>query len=128
MPELPRKPSEAEQRAAVPAATQAAKAAEVAAETAQAAAVDVSPAVARAADRLEEAAETLVDDLKDAADDLKSTSRTRLCPHCKGELVKHGDENPHKAGAYHCNNCGTCWAPGLRAPMPGSTAPAGWGA
>ena len=125
MPEPTRKPSEAEQRA-VPAATQAAKAAEVAAETAQAAAVDVSPAVARAAERLEEAAETLVDDLKDAADDLKSTSRTRLCPNCKGELVKHGDENPHKAGAYHCNQCGVCWAPGLRTVRAGSQVPKGW--
>lgn len=36
-----------------------------------------------------------------------------VCPNCHGELVKHGDENRHKAGASHCNSCGACWKPGL---------------
>lgn len=39
---------------------------------------------------------------------------TRACPNCKAELVKHGDANPFKIGAWHCDGCGSCWAPGMR--------------
>ena len=39
-----------------------------------------------------------------------------LCPNCNGPLIEHGDENPVKAGAKHCNACGICWAPGLKHP------------
>lgn len=39
-----------------------------------------------------------------------------VCPNCHGELIKHGDENPFKAGASHCNKCGICFAPGLKHP------------
>lgn len=39
-----------------------------------------------------------------------------VCPKCGGDLVKHGDANPHKAGASHCNKCGECWEPGLAKP------------
>lgn len=108
---MERKPSESEQRAAVPAATQAAKAAEAAADTAQAAAADVSPAVERAADRLEAAAEGLVDAVDDAAHDLKSTTRTRLCPECKGEMVRYVGANPHKQGTAWCAACGVMRGP-----------------
>lgn len=49
------------------------------------------------------------------ADDLaarqaeKDDPKARLCPHCKGEMIKHGPENPFKAGAWHCNSCGCCF-------------------
>ncbi len=36
------------------------------------------------------------------------------CPTCHGELERHGDANPYKVGASHCNQCGSCWKPGLR--------------
>lgn len=49
-----------------------------------------------------------------------------VCPNCHGELVKHGDENPAKAGASHCATCGACWAPGLKEMRAGHAAPAGW--
>lgn len=38
----------------------------------------------------------------------------RACPDCKGPLVQHGDENPFKAGCWHCDQCGACWLPGIR--------------
>lgn len=44
----------------------------------------------------------------------KEDPHARLCPNCKAELVKHGDLNPFKAGCWHCNSCGGCWAPGLK--------------
>lgn len=28
--------------------------------------------------------------------------------HCGGTLVPHGDANPFKAGASHCDRCGCC--------------------
>jgi hypothetical protein len=118
--------AEAAQRAAVPDATQAAKAAEVAVDTAAEAATGVSPAVEHAAERVQDAAETLVDELEDTATDLKSKSRARLCPYCKGELEPYHGDNPHKQGTSWCPGCSTRWAAGLRAPAPGSVAPAGW--
>lgn len=50
-----------------------------------------------------------------------------VCPNCKGALVKHTDENPAKAGCSHCNQCGACWAPGLKKLRDGHPAPDGWG-
>lgn len=41
--------------------------------------------------------------------------KAKTCPACKAELVQHGDENPFKAGAWHCNECGACWQPDLKA-------------
>jgi len=41
---------------------------------------------------------------------------TKHCPTCNGPLVEHGDDNPLKAGAYHCDHCGICWAHDLKAP------------
>ena len=40
----------------------------------------------------------------------------RRCPLCNSELIDHGYDNPHKAGAHHCSNpeCGACWASGMR--------------
>lgn len=32
-----------------------------------------------------------------------------LCPHDGAQLVQHGPENPHKAGAWHCSECGCCF-------------------
>lgn len=54
------------------------------------------------------AAQAARDDLaaKQAA---KDDPKARLCPHCKAEMVKHGDANPFKAGAWHCNACGCCF-------------------
>ncbi len=123
MPEPTRKPTDAESRAAMPAATQAAHAAQTAADAAVDAAEDVGAGATRAAERVQDAADQLTDSLKDTADDLKSTRGTRLCPNCKGELVKHGDENQYKAGSYHCNTCGVCWAPGIREPREGHPMP-----
>ena len=40
----------------------------------------------------------------------------KLCPNCNGVLIEHGDENPFKIGAKHCDNCGICWASGLKSP------------
>jgi hypothetical protein len=45
------------------------------------------------------------------------------CPSCGGKLVAHGPENPYKAGSWHCNDCGSCWAPGLREQREGHPAP-----
>lgn len=123
-----RKPSDAEQRAAVPAATQAAHAAQVAAEAAADAADAVGGAAAHAAERTVAAADAAYERVADTADDLKSKSGTKLCPTCKGELVLHGAASPHKAGAYHCNSCGSCWAAGIRELRAGHPAPAGHGA
>lgn len=44
-------------------------------------------------------------------DEKKGTPR---CPTCHDELIKHGDENPFKVGAWHCNGCGACWASGFK--------------
>lgn len=117
----PEKPSEAEARAAIPAATEAARTAQSAAEAAVDAAEAVGSGAVHAAERTVVAAEAALERVTETADDLKPTSRTRLCPHCKGELIPHGDANPHKAGCYHCNACGCCFQPGLRALRPGTS-------
>lgn len=64
----------------------------------------------------EQAAEDAARAERQLAEATKDDPRAKLCPTCNGELVKHGDANPYKAGAYHCSGCGTCWAPGLKAP------------
>jgi ribosomal protein L37AE/L43A len=69
-----------------------------------------------AAAHAEKAAEEAAKAERELAEATKEDSKAKLCPACNGELVKHGDANPYKAGAYHCNDCGTCWAPGLKAP------------
>ena len=47
----------------------------------------------------------------------------RRCPLCQGELIDHGDENPYKKGAHHCNSCGSCWASGMREQREGHMPP-----
>lgn len=76
--------------------------------------VDKAAAVAQhSAERAAKAAEQADQDDLAAA---RAVAGAPVCPNCHGELVKHGDENPAKAGASHCNSCGTCWAPGLKQP------------
>ena len=38
------------------------------------------------------------------------------CPHCGADLIPHGTENPHTAGAVHCNGCGCCFQDGEQRP------------
>lgn len=75
---------------------------------------DKAAAVAQhSAERAAKAAEQADQDDLAAA---RAAAGAPVCPNCHGELVKHGDQNPAKAGASHCNGCGTCWAPGLNQP------------
>lgn len=53
----------------------------------------------------------------------KESSKMAQCPLCQGDLIKHGDENPYKAGASHCNKCGSCWKPGLKEQREGHAPP-----
>ena len=69
-----------------------------------------------AAAHAETAAENAAKAERALAEATKEDPKAKLCPTCNGELVKHGDENPFKAGCSHCNQCGTCWAPGLKHP------------
>lgn len=39
----------------------------------------------------------------------KEKASARLCPHDRAEMVKHGEGNPAKAGAWHCPKCGCCF-------------------
>lgn len=66
----------------------------------------------RAQEATEAAEKAEVAAVREVADE----AGTKMCPKCKGLLIKHGDENPYKAGAWHCNDCGTCWAPGIKEP------------
>ena len=36
-------------------------------------------------------------------------SGTKVCPNCRGELIKHEGDNPFKVGAWHCDSCGGCF-------------------
>lgn len=63
---------------------------------------------------------------KDALTAARAAAGAPVCPHCRGELIKHDDRNPAKAGASHCNNCGACWAPGLREMRANHPPPADW--
>lgn len=63
---------------------------------------------------------------KDALAAARAVAEAPVCPNCRGELIKHNDASPHKAGASHCNTCGACWAPGLRELRAGHPAPAGY--
>lgn len=111
---MPDRKSDAEQRAAVPDAMQAASAAQDAAGEAVERAAAVSPAVEHAAARVEAAAEHLAESVKDAAEGLKTTKSARLCPRCQSELEKYAGANPHKQGTSYCAHCGVRWAAGLR--------------
>jgi ribosomal protein L37AE/L43A len=77
---------------------------DAAAEEARLAAEVATEHAAKAADDAAEAEREL-------AEATKEDPKARLCPNCNAEMVKHGPENPHKAGAWHCSNCGACWQP-----------------
>jgi ribosomal protein L37AE/L43A len=80
-------------------------------------AVETAKANADLASAHAETATETAETAEHAAADLEAKAHgTRACPTCNAPLVKHGDENPFKAGAWHCDNCGTCWAPGLKTP------------
>lgn len=53
---------------------------------------------------------------RDLAEATKEKPGNRLCPNDNAEMIQHGPANPYKAGAWHCNTCGTCWAPGIKVP------------
>lgn len=101
-------------KTAIPPAVEAAKDVQDAAAKAVEAAADVSPRAEHAAERVEAAAEAAVDALGTTAKDLRATTRTRLCPDCRGELEPYHGDNPHKQGTSWCRGCGTRWAAGLR--------------
>ena len=62
----------------------------------------------------EHAAEAAAAAERELAEVTKEDPKARLCPNCNGEMIQHGDATPIKAGAWHCNACGSCWAPGLK--------------
>lgn len=62
----------------------------------------------------ETAAQSAADAEQEAAKLEAAEQGTHACPDCGAPLVKHGDANPYKKGASHCNSCGKCWAPGLK--------------
>lgn len=62
-----------------------------------------------AAEHAQSAADAAAQAERDLAEASKEDPKARLCPNCNGEMVKHGPENPHKAGAWHCSQCGGCW-------------------
>lgn len=68
-----------------------------------------------AADHAAKAEASLAAAERDLAEATKD-ARAKLCPNDNAEMVKHGPANPYKAGSWHCNVCGTCWAPGIRVP------------
>lgn len=53
---------------------------------------------------------------KDETAAARAASDTPVCPNDNMPLVKHDGANPYKQGAWHCNSCGTCWAPGIKHP------------
>lgn len=53
---------------------------------------------------------------KDETVAARAASDTPVCPNDNAPLVKHDGTNPFKQGAWHCNSCGTCWAPGIKHP------------
>ncbi len=79
---------------------------------AEEAAVNAELATAHA----EKAADDAAKADRELAEATKEDPEAKLCPACNGELTKHSDASSHKKGAYHCNTCGVCWAPGLREP------------
>lgn len=46
---------------------------------------------------------------RNLAEATKEDPKAHLCPACNVEMIKHGPANPFKAGAWHCNTCGTCY-------------------
>jgi len=115
------KPAAPATQAEAAAAAQAVDAATAAVEKAHATAVTPASetATARALVEMEKASDAALAAAKDARDD----DHARLCPACHGELIRHGPENPYKAGCSHCNTCGACWLPGLREQRPGHGGP-----
>lgn len=59
---------------------------------------------------------------QEAAEDEDAPGKVQRCPHCRAPMDKHGDENPHKAGCWHCSSCGCCFAPGIKHVRPGTGA------
>jgi ribosomal protein L37AE/L43A len=53
----------------------------------------------------EEADKADLEARKAAADE----AGAKVCPNCRGELIQHSADSPHKAGAWHCNTCGGCF-------------------
>lgn len=74
-----------------------------------------------AAAHAEQAAQDAAEAERDLAEATKENPKARLCPNCNGEMVRHGPGN--KEGAWHCNQCGACWSPGLREIRAGHPAP-----
>ena len=37
------------------------------------------------------------------------------CPNCNGPLNRHPAEDPIKGNCLHCDHCGICWQPDLKA-------------
>lgn len=72
----------------------------------------------------EQAAADAAEAQRDLAEATKDNPKARLCPLDNSEMVRHGPENPFKAGAWHCNTCGSCWAPGLKQQRVGHAGPA----
>jgi hypothetical protein len=50
------------------------------------------------------------------------SGHTPRCPHDGSRMTRHSGADPRKAKAWHCNNCGCCWAPGVRALRAGTPA------
>lgn len=71
----------------------------------------------------EAAAQAAADDLA-AKQATKEDPKAKLCPTCKSEMIRHGNENPFKAGCWHCNGCGSCWQPNLKQMREGHAGPA----
>lgn len=69
-----------------------------------------------AATHAEKAADDAARADRQLAEATKEDPKAKLCPTCNGELIAHGYANSFKAGCHHCNTCGVCWAPGLKAP------------
>lgn len=65
-----------------------------------------------------------------AAGDLSPPAAALTCPHCRGPLVAHDATAGPKAGAFHCDGCGSCLVrEGDRwRQRDGHPAPAGWDA
>jgi len=85
---------------------------------------EASLAAAVSAEHAIRAAEQAEKDAIAVAEATKEDPKARLCPTCHAEMIKHGPENPFTANSWHCNSCGSCWAPGLREQRAGHTGPA----
>lgn len=60
----------------------------------------------------EMAAQEAADQAAELAEDAEDVGQphVRRCPRCRERMTKHDNPtDPHKYGAWHCNNCGVCW-------------------